>query len=659
MSPFIFNKLSERLEKMLQHLRDQTQSTGFKILVVAIILVLTLFGFGATNIFLGTAPSVANVGDYEVTENVLAIETERERRRIITQMGPEFDPADIDRLQLQNFALDQLINRQVLYQATDMLGLAFSDADVNQQLVESPAYQVAGEFNEALYRQQVQMLGFSPPQFIEEVRQGLGSELLRQGVVASGFAQDWEVAQATALLDQRRDIAYLNLDVEKYMDGVDVTEQAIATRYEEDRSVYVTEPTVDVEWVEITLAGLQASVDIDDSEEALRDIYDADVSTLIGNSQRASAHILILVDDTTDEASALQQIEAAAERLANGEEFVVLATELSQDPGSAALGGDLGMMTKGSFDSAFEEGLWALEQPGEVSEPVRSEFGYHLIQLKEIGTVEVPTFDEERAGILARLRSEAAADAFDLAMDDLERRAFEERYELTATAAAINATVQTVQGITQQSQDQASPWKYAENPEIIDSLYSPEGLDGENSPVVMVSDGVAVVARVSQYNASEERSLEEVRDSIRESLKLESALSQIEADKLDALSQLQAGDSVSAVATGLGERWQRAELATRAGGTPQGPANIPQAVLNEAFALPRPVSGGKSVGSITGPEGSSLVVVTRVLAGDVDATSEALVDQLAKEVIARDQQLEFAAFFTAAQESVGVSRADN
>ena len=644
---------------MLQQLRDQTQSTGFKILVVAIILVLTLFGFGATNIFLGTVPSVANVGDYEVTENVLAIETERERRRIITQMGPEFDPADIDRLQLQNFALFQLINRQVLYQATDMLGLAFSDADVNQQLVESPAYQVAGEFNEALYRQQVQMLGFSPPQFIEEVRQGLGSELLRQGVVASGFAQDWEVAQATALLDQRRDIAYLNLDVEKYMDGVDVTEEAIATRYEEDRSVYVTEPTVDVEWVEITLAGLQASVDIDDSEEALRDIYDADVSTLIGNSQRASAHILILVDDTTDEASALQQIEAAAERLANGEEFAVLATELSQDPGSAALGGDLGMMTKGSFDSAFEEGLWALEQPGEVSEPVRSEFGYHLIQLKEIGTVEVPTFDEERAGILARLRSEAAADAFDLAMDDLERRAFEERYELTATAAAINATVQTVQGITQQSQDQASPWKYAENPEIIDSLYSPEGLDGENSPVVMVSDGVAVVARVSQYNASEERSLEEVRDSIRESLKLESALSQIEADKLDALSQLQAGDSVSAVATGLGERWQRAELATRAGGTPQGPANIPQAVLNEAFALPRPVSGGKSVGSITGPEGSSLVVVTRVLAGDVDATSEALVDQLAKEVIARDQQLEFAAFFTAAQESVGVSRADN
>ena len=98
---------------MLQQLRDQTQSTGFKVLVVAIILVLTLFGFGATNLFMGTTPSIAEVGDYDINEGVLSVETERERRRILSQMGPEFDPKDIDRLQLQNYALDQLINRQV------------------------------------------------------------------------------------------------------------------------------------------------------------------------------------------------------------------------------------------------------------------------------------------------------------------------------------------------------------------------------------------------------------------------------------------------------------------------------------------------------------------------------------------------------------------
>ena len=120
---------------MLQQLRDQTQSTGFKILVVAIIFVLTLFGFGATNIFMGSLPSIATVGDFDVTEGVLSVETERERHRLLSQMGPEFDPADIDRIQLQNYALDQLVNRRV-YQAAAQLDIEFSDAEVNRRPVE-------------------------------------------------------------------------------------------------------------------------------------------------------------------------------------------------------------------------------------------------------------------------------------------------------------------------------------------------------------------------------------------------------------------------------------------------------------------------------------------------------------------------------------------
>ena len=644
---------------MLQQLRDQTQSTGFKVLVVAIILVLILFGFGATNIFLGSVPNVAIVGDYEVTENKLAMEAERERRRIIARMGSDFDPADIDRLQLQNFALEQLINRQVLYQATDVLGLALSDAVLDQRLRESPAYQVAGEFNEALYRQQVQLLGFTPPQFYEEVRQGFGSELLRQGVVASGITHDWELAQATALLDQRRDVAYLPLDVKEYLLSIEVTEEAIAQRYEEDRSTYVTEPTVDVEWIEISQTDLEESIEVNESEEALRAIYEADVGTLQEASERRSAHILILVDETTDDASALRKIQAVAERLSDGEQFADLASELSQDPGSAAFGGDLGMMTRGSFDTAFEERLWGLENPGDISEPVRTEFGYHLIQLKEIGELDLPSFAEQRDDIITRLRIDAASEAFDLAMEELEQRAFEERNELSETAQAVNATVKSAKGIFQQIGDGQSPWKYAANADVINNLFSPEGLDGENSPVLIVDEGVAIVARVSRYNASEQLDLDEVRGRISGEIGLEVALSRIESDKADALARLEAGDSVSVVASDLGKRWQRAELATRTGSTPQGLAEVPSEVLNEAFALPRPAAGEKSIGSVTGPNGSALVVVTRVLAGDVAATSETFVDQLSEEVLARNQQLEFAAFFNAAQQTIGVARSKN
>jgi len=643
---------------MLQQLRDQTQSTGFKVLVVAIILVLTLFGFGATNIFMGSAPNIATVGDFDITESVLSVETERERRRLLSQMGPEFDPADIDRVQLQNYALDQLVNRQVLYQAAAQLDIGFSDAEVNQRLVESPAYQIGGEFSEAVYRQQLQLMGFAPVQFIQEVRQGLGSELLRASIAETSFAEDWEVAQAAALLNQRRDIAFLDLRLQDYLESIQIAEEEVATRYEEDRTSYVTEPSVDVEWLELSLDGLRSSIEVDDSDEALKAIYQDDISAMDSQAQRDSAHILVVVDEGTDENAALAKIRSAADRLAGGEEFSALAKELSDDPGSSDQGGSLGMMAQGSFDPAFEDALWALDSPGDVSEPVRSEFGYHLIRLNEIGAVDVPTFAEEKSSILDRLRSEAAAEAFDAAVAELEQRAFEERYELTETASALGLAVQRAAGISEANASAVESWPLANNTDVIDSLFSSEGLAGENSPVIFVDDGRAAVVRVTQFYASEQLSLADVQQTILDELKQEAARSQIEADKANALAQLAEGVSVSQVANELGKRWETHELITRLNISPSGAANVPQSVLTEAFSLPRPQDGGKSVGASTTPEGSALIVVTRVLPGDAGATGQALLQQLEQQVTVRDQQLEFGAFFAAAEASVGVARSE-
>ena len=643
---------------MLQQLRDQTQSTGFKILVVAIIVVLTLFGFGATNIFMGSVPNIATVGDFDITESVLSVETERERRRLLSQMGPEFDPADIDRIQLQNYALEQLVNRQVLYQAAAQLDIGFSDADVNQRLVESPAYQIDGQFSEAVYRQQLQLMGFAPLQFIQEVRQGLGSELLRASIAETSFTQDWEVAQAAALLNQRRDIAYLDLTLQDYLENIDIADEDVALRYEEDQRSYITDARADVEWLELSLEGLRSSVEVDDSDDALRAIYEDDISAMDRQRQRNSAHILVVVDEETDESAALAKIQEAANRLEAGEDFSALAKELSEDPGSSDSGGSLGMMSKGSFDPVFEDALWALENPGDVSEPVRSEFGYHLIRLNEIGVADVPTFAEEKNNILDRLRAEAAGEAFDAAVEELEQRAFEERYELTETASAMGLSLQRAEGITESEASDGQPWALAGNSDVIDSLFSTEGLEGENSAVIVMNDGRAVVVRVAQYHAPEQLTLADVRQTILDELKQEAARGEIEADKANALAQLEEGVSVTEVANDLGKRWATHELITRMSLTPAGAANVPESILAEAFSLPRPEDGGKSIGSATTPEGSALIIVTRVLAGDVGATGEALLQQLEQQITGRDQQLEFGAFFAAAETSVGVTRSE-
>lgn len=642
---------------MLQQLRDQTQSTGFKVLVVAIILVLTLFGFGATNIFMGTTTSIAEVGDFDITEGVLSVETERERRRLLSQVGPEFDPNDIDRLQLQNYALDQLVNRQVLYQAASSLGFNLSEAEVNQRLLESPVYQVAGQFNEAIYRQQLQLMGFTPLEFVQEVRQGLGSELLRAGVANTSFIADWEIASATALLNQRRDIAYLSLDIADYRSSVEVSEDEISLRYEEDRSAYLTEESVDVEWLELTLASLQDAVPIDDSDSALREIYEQDIAFRAVSAQRDSDHILVIVDENTDEEAALSKIRNAAERLADGEDFAALARELSEDPGSAEAGGNLGMVAKGSFDQAFEDALWALQAPGDVSEPVRSEFGYHLIRLKEISKVEVPSFEEEKDGILANLRREAAQEVFEEKIDELEQQAFEERFGLTQTAEALALDIMRAQGVSQtgaQTNGIAPPSAQAVfgNAAVLEALFSPEGVEGENSAVLRLGDDRAVVVRASTHYPAAQLALSEVKETVAEQLRVEAAQSLIEADKTRALEQLASGASVSDVANELGKRWTTREMITR-----NQVDQAPQVVLDKAFALARPMDGGKSVDATATPTGSALVVVTRVVAGDIGATQDNLVAQLGQQIQARDQQLEFAAFFAAAEEAVGVSRA--
>jgi peptidyl-prolyl cis-trans isomerase D len=366
---------------------------------------------------------------------------------------------------------------------------------------------------------------------------------------------------------------------------------------------------------------------------------------------------LVIVDEDTDEAAGLAKIRSAAERLAQGEDFGALARELSDDPGSAEAGGNLGMVTKGSFDPAFEDALWGLEAPGDISEPVRSEFGYHLIRLKEISDVEVPSFEEEKDNILASVRADAALEIYETRIDELEQQAFEERFGLAETAQALSLDVQQAQGVTQAGTqpvgvESAVAQAIFGNSGVLEALFSPEGIDGENSAVLRLADERAIVVRASTHYPATQLALAEVKDTIAEQLRLESAQSRIEADKTRALGQLASGASVSDVANELGKRWATREMITR-----NQVDQAPQAVLEKAFSLPRPAEGGKSVDATSTSTGSALVVVTRVVAGDVSTTQDNLVAQLGQQIQARDQQLEFAAFFASAEEAVGVTRA--
>ena len=637
---------------MLQQLRDQTQSTGFKVLVISIILVLVLFGFGATNVFSVGDPEVAEVGDFAITENILGVETERERRRILGQMGADFDPNDLDRLQLQQFALSQLINRQVLYQAAADLNIAVSAEAVNEELLTSPAYQRDGAFDQALYLQQVQMLGFTPLDFMQEISNALGSDQLRNGVQESALLTDWEVAEVYSVLEQRRDVAYLPLLVADFANNVEVTEEETKTRYEEEQQRYMTARSVDVEYLTFSTDSVAASMDIKIDEDELQRMYASDREAAMEAAERDSAHILFEVTDDRNDAATLELARSVKARLDAGEAFAELAQELSDDPGSALAGGALGSTGKGVFDPMFEDALWGLSSVGEVSEPVRTEFGYHLIKLVGLTDVEYPSFAQQRDVLEQRVRQEQAVDAFADLQEDIERSAYDERFGLTETAAAFDLEVVNVTNLTRESAALERQGVLAAA-EVRAAIFSDDLAAGENSPVINPDDETSVVVRVVQDYPPEALPFDEVEVQISAEIRREKALAEIEAAKDNALTQLQQGVGVSQVATELGKRWTSLELIVRT----QAQDETQRKVVEHAFTLPRPGGEGKSIGSVELDDGgSALVAVTRVVMGDISSATDDQREQLRQALARRNTQAEFAAFFRAAEETVGVTR---
>ena len=637
---------------MLQKLRDQTQGTGFKILVGAIIVVLTLFGFGATNLFLAGDPEVARVGDVSITQNQLAVETQRERARLLSQLGPDFDPANIDLQQLSTRVIQQLVSRQVMYQTSAELGVEMPPDLINETLTTEENFRVDGRFNEAVYRQYIQAMGYTPLEFLEEFTRSTGAEHVVAGIRDSNAVADWELAEIVRVISQRRDLAYLPLTVDLYGESVSVADEEIEIRYDEEQSNYMTPLTVDAEYLVLGVQDLLNDTSIEVSEEELASLYKEEKTAALRDEQRASSHILLQVNDDRDDASARAEIEAIAARLEAGEVFEDLAESLSEDPGSAPEGGSLGAVSKGIFDPAFETALWALENEGDVSQPVRSMFGYHLIRLDGVVAPDYPDFATLKEQLELRVRREKALALFSDRARELEDLAYDEQVSLTETAASLGLELTQVDGVVE---DESSDTILSQ-PNVRAALFEDDVLSGNNSAAIPLSEEQIVVVRVAQQYPPTLRPLEEVREEIRANLVREKSLNKIAEYKAQGMARLEAGDSVAEIADSLGSRWQTIELARRSPATAQEAAQMPNEVREMAFSLPRPKPGAKSIGVVDLADGAALVTVTRVVQGDIDATPQAELAELRRASEGRAGRLDLQSVLQASERNIGVER---
>lgn len=575
---------------MLQNIRDNSQGWIAKTIIGVIVALMALTGFDAIFQATSTSQDAAKVNGEEITQNELSQAVDMQRRQLMQQLGKDFDASLLDEKMLREAALKGLIDRKLLLQGAQDSKFAFSEAALDQVILQTPEFQVDGKFSPERFDQVVRQLGYSRMQFRQMLAQEMLIGQVRAGLAGSGFVTDAQVLAFARLEKQTRD--YASLTVKADPAAIKLTDDEVKAYYDEHAKEFMSPDQVVIDYLELKKAAFFDQVSVKDEE--LQALYQKETANL--SEQRRAAHILIEVNDKVNEAQAKAKIEEIQARLAKGESFEALAKEFSQDPGSANNGGDLGYAGPGVYDPAFEEALYALNKD-QVSAPVRTAFGFHLIKLLGVEAPEVPSFASLKDKLTRELKTQQVEQRFVEATKQLEDSSFEAS-DLAQPAQDLKLTVHTSAPFGREGGE-----GIAANRAVVQAAFSPEVLDeGANSTAIELDPETVVVLRAKEHRKPAQLPLESVASSIRTQLAKERASAAAKA-KADALiASLRDGKTASNAAVD-GQNWKVSEAATRA------QEGVEPIVLQTLFRMAKPAAKDKpTFGSVTLPNGSVVVL---------------------------------------------------
>lgn len=606
---------------MLQSIRDRAQ--GIVIWLIVGLIILSFALWGVEGYFGGGGDShVASVDGLEIGQNELTRAHQNRLEELQRMLGDNYRAGMLDENALRRQALDQLIDRYVLRKLLEEAGFAAAPQQVRATIQSMDAFHDQdGNFSLARYEQLLGYQGMSPEQFEREVGRDITTQQLYGGIVGTGFVTGVERERHQRLVNQTRDVGVLTVSAETFLPEITIEDEQVRTFYEDNRDRFMTPAQVEINYLELSLDNLAQGISI--SEDELRAYYEEHRQQYTSAEERRARHILIAVDPERDEEAAESQIEDLQKALREGAEFGQLAREHSDDPGSAAQGGDLGFFPRGVMDPAFEEAVFSLEE-GEISEPVRSDFGYHLIKLEEIREPSGRSFEEVRDEIAHELRLQEAEPQFYEVLDRATNLTYEHPETLEVAAEDLELQVRQAGPFSRQGGEGV-----AANPQVVAEAFEDEVLQERiNSDPVEIGPNHYVILRVREQHPAEPREFDAVADQIRERLRQQAAREKAAEAARKAAEQLRGGAAGAEIATGEND-WNRVEALSR---TPaEKAAPVPTSVRRLAFQLPYPGADAPSVDTVGLPSGDvAVVAVYGVAEGTVAEADEGQTEQLAR-----------------------------
>lgn len=578
-----------------------------KAFLAIVIIVFVVFAFAPQFTPPGGSGEVAVVNDYKIGKRELDQAVESAISRIAAQV----DRKVAEQLVQPDRVLESLIRQRIQVDAAARIGLVAHPQFVQESIMSVEAFQGEdGKFSQERFQQVILASGFAGSvAFRKRVEENILSEQFTGAIRDSAFSTGQEIELLTRIGNQTRDIAWILLSPAGFMGSVQPTPEEMKQRYEGNPALYMSEERFAIDYVELKSEDFMAKSVVDES--TLRAKYDEMVGLARQNAERRVAHILIAKSNRSDEEARARAAEVM-EHLGKGASFADLAGKYSDDPGSAGKGGDLGYVARGVFDPALDAAVQAIKV-GDVSNPVSTPDGLHIVKILDERQPSVPSFGEARAELTAGLVRSEALRQFAEALDELGTLAYESD-SLQEPAGKVGLTVQST-GLFGRTD---APPVVATNPKVMEALRSPEVMeDGRNSAPVKLSDEHVVILRLREHEKPRRLSFEEASASVRLDVLREKAAALAREKALGIKTAIEAGKLIDDVARNESLPVSRLPEARR-----RSPDISPE-LLKAVFAAKRPVEGKATVGSVVLSDGSEAVfTVSSVTDGNLLGVSE-------------------------------------
>ncbi|MVF12435.1 hypothetical protein FT643_09795 [Ketobacter sp. MCCC 1A13808] len=597
----------------MQQFRNLLKGWLGKVLLVIFILPFAFFGIEGLFNSGGSADVAIKVNDAEISTLEVNRAIENQRENLKQQMGGNIDDSFLTDELLKPRVVESLIQRELIKQAVEEEGLAVSADRVKSYVRSMPQFQdESGNFSNDRLESLLVQANFTKARLFETIQESMVFEQLQNGVGATAFITPSELNYAVKLNNQKRDFSYAIQSAEALKEKVELTEDELQAYFEQNKSQFRTQEKVKIQYIQLGKDDFEKSVTV--PEEEITAAYHDYENKLKQQERRRASHILVEINDDRSDSEAMKRIKEAQAKLVEGQSFEKVVSEYSDDIATTSDGGDLDYNGKGVFDEDFENALFALDEKGDVSDIVKSEFGYHIIKLTGIEQPEIVSLEDKRQELVKEIKSDMAQEKLEEAIDDINRLAFESG-DLQLISDDYKKPIQTSDFFTRQGGKGV-----AADRAVIDAAFSDIVLnDGQNSEIIELSNGKVVVIRLAQHEQARDQEFKEVESQIRSVLVLEKSREQAKSKAEAVIAKLKDGASRDTIAEEFGLEWKQGEGVSRQG------SDLPQTVVSAAFEMPVPATGGQSIKHFGQPNGDQeIIILSRVVDGEFDLEGEQL-----------------------------------